>query len=89
MSPPLGEINGPPIPDSDAPLSKWHVEHAFGTAQECENFREKHQKEMSGSLEWMESRNYESGPERLVWLDTMCQLEVECIATDDPGLKGH
>src|SRR5579859_1159966 len=41
MSPPLGELgNRRPIPDATAPLSKWNVEHAFGTPQECEDFRE-------------------------------------------------
>jgi hypothetical protein len=86
MTPPLGQLsNGVPIPDSDSPLSHWQVEHAFGTAKECESFREDHQEKSRAALDAREA-SAKPGTNDLWKASLEQEIDVICISTRDPRL---
>ena len=92
MPPTADEVLGPSDPAEDlvalrAPLSEWFLSESFDTAQECQRVREKKYNEGSSAMHDLlkSERHPDDGP-RAQYIAQ--QTWYQCIASDDPRLKG-
>jgi hypothetical protein len=86
MVPPITS-SWPVTYDTSAPLSKWKQGGSFDTAKECNE-----EKEKTAMLLLQSAQNPNGTAEnKQKFMQSMSAMlyALQCIATDDPRLKGH
>ena len=83
MMPP-GNLNT--CPDSNTPISEWEVSASFDTATQCTSAKNKQWNDAFHAQAKVGFKGQCGGGFDPLWSKLM---QAECIATDDPRLKGR
>jgi hypothetical protein len=89
MTPPL-DAGG--LPDDHAPISSWHNEQSFDSAQDCEQGKVTVLENRIEGLKQLEKMQTRPAPQlfeqNLRWTRGVFAAS-KCVGTDDPRLKGN
>ena len=83
MTPPLSGRPGAYVVSDGAALSQWHIDQSFDSAIECEQARIDH---VASERYIAEKAGHPNPGEDVLVRDAMTS---QCIATNDPRLKGN
>jgi hypothetical protein len=86
MTPPLGKNN---LFDYDASVSRWTIQHVFDSAADCDLVRSRwRERAQRMGKAWSEKKKLAPEDEKITLGQFYDFGDCECIATDDPRLKG-